>query len=268
MIRILLPFLPLMIHAANLAPYQELQKKYPYRFGELGSWKNGEIEIVLDDEKIQEIQQTVYNRHVRSGISHEKAAKWSEIGIINEDAYWIYIRDAVIFPSGAVGTYNRILWRHHFVSDDSVAILPLLPDGKIVLLLMYRHAIRDWMIETPRGAKLPNESTQVAAMRELREESGYEPDELIQLGAMQPESGTLQVETTLYLARVSKSKAIHQEESEAIAKAFTFTPKEIRKGIADGYLEVRLQGKVQKVRLQDPFLAYLILLAEEKGYIE
>ncbi len=55
----------------------------------------------------------------------------------------------------------------------AVTILPLLPDGRVVLTRQYRHALRDWILELPAGKRDPGEPSLNAARRELEEETGY-----------------------------------------------------------------------------------------------
>lgn len=62
-----------------------------------------------------------------------------------------------------------------FVLDapDWVSVIPLTEDGKIVCVAQYRHGSRRISLETPAGLVEPGETTEQAAARELREETGY-----------------------------------------------------------------------------------------------
>jgi ADP-ribose pyrophosphatase len=152
----------------TLARYLNLTKEHPETFGPLGKWQQGEIEITLNPEQIKKIENQTRLRLISKGVQDADAEKWSSVGVVAEDNYWIWIRDAVIFPSGVYGTYDRLMWKSGLGGAPGVAILPLLSTKKIVVNINYRHATRSWEIEIPRGQKKPGEPLEKAAARELR----------------------------------------------------------------------------------------------------
>lgn len=56
----------------------------------------------------------------------------------------------------------------------AVAILPVLDDGRVLLVRQFRYAIGRDILEVPAGTREPGEEPEVTAARELREEVGYE----------------------------------------------------------------------------------------------
>ncbi|MGQ9563679.1 MAG: NUDIX hydrolase, partial [Thermogutta sp.] len=60
---------------------------------------------------------------------------------------------------------------HH---PGAVAILPVLDDGRLVLIRNYRAALDTKLLEIPAGTCEPGESAEAAAVRELEEETGYQ----------------------------------------------------------------------------------------------
>lgn len=64
-----------------------------------------------------------------------------------------------------------------------VSVLALTPEDNVVLIKQYRHGIRRTILELPGGA-MDEEDASVsdAVRRELREETGYVTDELIETG--------------------------------------------------------------------------------------
>lgn len=79
--------------------------------------------------------------------------------------------------------------RHRFVvleSPDWINIIPLTPEGKVVFVEQYRHGDETITLEVPGGMVDPGETPMQAALRELREETGYESDGTVHLGSVAP----------------------------------------------------------------------------------
>ncbi|MGC9071914.1 MAG: NUDIX hydrolase [Acidilobus sp.] len=55
----------------------------------------------------------------------------------------------------------------------SVVILPVLEDGRVLLIRQWRAAVNGWVLEAPAGRMEPGEAPEEAARRELEEETGY-----------------------------------------------------------------------------------------------
>ena len=58
-------------------------------------------------------------------------------------------------------------------AEDSVNVVPLTTDGKILFVRQYRFGIGDYTLELPGGIVDPGEEHRKAAERELREETGF-----------------------------------------------------------------------------------------------
>ncbi len=62
----------------------------------------------------------------------------------------------------------------YMVRTEAVIIVPVTPDGQMVLIDQYRYSIDQWCLELPAGGThdKPNESLEEVARSELREEVG------------------------------------------------------------------------------------------------
>jgi ADP-ribose pyrophosphatase len=76
-------------------------------------------------------------------------------------------RDDVLLPDGSHAT------REYLQHPGAVAVIPILDDGRLVLVRQYRYPIGKVMLEWPAGKRDPGEAQLACAMRELEEETGY-----------------------------------------------------------------------------------------------
>lgn len=79
-------------------------------------------------------------------------------------------------PDGRQANFEII--RH----PGGAAVLPVLPDGQVLLIQQFRPAIGAMVYEIPAGRLEPNESPQECAGRELVEEVGYAAAQITSLG--------------------------------------------------------------------------------------
>lgn len=228
-----------------------------------GQHKQNEIQIAVDVDEILKIQQIQEARLIKKGYSIDEAKEYSRIGIVAEDHYWIWLRDAVYFPNKVTGTYDRLLWKSELKDKHSgVAILPILPTGEIALLLNYRHATRSWELEITRGRIEPNESLESAAFRELKEETGLIAAHVHYLGEMAIDTGVLASIIPVFICHVSSQSQSTPEYSEAIGGIISLTKEEVRRALKDGFVEVTIDHQKNRVPLRDPFLTFALLQAE------
>jgi len=112
-------------------------------------------------------------------------------------------RDEVLLPNGQTSSRE---WINH---PGAVCCIPILPDGKIAMILQYRYAVKQEMIELPAG-KLDNvETPENCALRELEEEIGYRTNKLTFLANIHPAIGFANEMMWLYLAEdLEKTESI------------------------------------------------------------
>lgn len=232
--------------AGDIESYFRLLDQYPQTLGPLGDAQQGEIEIIQDRKKIEELEQTMGRK----------------IGIVAQDKYWLWINDPVKFPSGKYGVYGRFLWQQSLKGAPGVAVMAVLPDGRIVLNRNYRHATRSWEYELPRGARGADETSEAAAVREVKEETGMVLDKISFLGNMTVDTGFTNSIVPIFMAKVIHQDKATPEDSEAIAGIEAFSLKELKEGYINGYLLMTEKGKTVKIPLRDPFLTFALFQAE------
>ncbi len=76
-------------------------------------------------------------------------------------------RDTVGLPDGTSAT------REFVVHPGAVAVVPLLDDGRVVMVRQFRYPLGQVLLEFPAGKIDPGEPVWDCARRELREETGY-----------------------------------------------------------------------------------------------
>lgn len=98
----------------------------------------------------------------------------------------------------------------------SAVILPVLDDGKIVLIRQFRVAINTELWELPAGTRDPKETFLQTARRELKEETGYRATRWNKLVEYYPSPGFLNEQMVIFLARGLKAGQAAPEDDEQI----------------------------------------------------
>jgi len=125
-------------------------------------------------------------------------------------------RDEVIEPSGVRAT------REVITHPGSVVVLPVLPDGRILLIRQYRHATRQQLWELVAGRMDPGETPKVAAARELIEETGYRAKRFRVFLDIFPTPGFLEERMFLLLAEgLTAGEAEPEEDEKIISRAYS-----------------------------------------------
>ncbi|MGD9893881.1 MAG: NUDIX hydrolase, partial [Dehalococcoidia bacterium] len=100
---------------------------------------------------------------------------------------------------------------------QAVAIVPVMPDGRIALVRQYRLPAGRELLEIPAGSLDPGEDPDAAALRELQEEIGFASRRLSRLGGFWVAPGYCTEYIHIYLAddlHESRLDADHDERIE------------------------------------------------------
>ena len=82
-----------------------------------------------------------------------------------------FYKDTMVTPDGKVAYWD------HIEHKGAAAMVPVLPDGRIVLVRQYRNSPDEETLEIPAGGIEAGEETKISAIRELEEETGYRAEE-------------------------------------------------------------------------------------------
>lgn len=119
---------------------------------------------------------------------------------------------------------------------DWVNVIPVTKDKKVVLIRQYRHSVEEITIEIPGGSTHPKESepAEIAAMRELEEETGYTSGKLEFVGIQYPNPALLSNRMHTFIAwDVEKTKEQELDPYEDI-ETYEVTLSELRNLIETG----------------------------------
>jgi ADP-ribose pyrophosphatase len=125
-------------------------------------------------------------------------------------------RDELIEPGG-VRTSREMI-----THSGSVVVLPILPDGRILLIRQYRHAARQFLWELVAGRIDEGESPRKGAARELIEETGYRAKRFRIFLDFFPTPGFLEERMLIVLAEgLTEGEASPEEDEKITSRAFT-----------------------------------------------
>ncbi len=151
-------------------------------------------------------------------------------------------KDHMKFSNGNTEDWDFI---HH---DGAAAVIPVMDDGKILMVKQYRNALERDTLEIPAG-KLddPDEEGIVCASRELKEETGYSSDDLEWLLTIRTTVAFCNERIEVFVARNLIPGEQHLDEDEFVdVKAYKL---EELKGMI-------FEGKIQDSKTMAAILAY------------
>ncbi len=137
---------------------------------------------------------------------------------------WITLRTEKVDLGNCEYTYDIIDMK------DAICVLAFLDSQTVVLVDVYRQAVKDRILEPVAGSIEENETSEQAAQRELREEIGYSAGKLEYLGFLLPTACISNHKIYFYVAEDLKKDSIKQDRTEDI-EIRTYNYKELVKKI-------------------------------------
>jgi ADP-ribose pyrophosphatase len=128
---------------------------------------------------------------------------------------WTAVREDIAeMPNGKTTIYGVV------ECGECVGVLPFVDEDHVVMVRQYRYVFGEnhrW--EMPTGGVKPGESIRDAARRELREEVGYDADELEQVCTYFPSKSVVQEIGHLFFGRTLRQVRALPDETEFLQVA-------------------------------------------------
>lgn len=118
-------------------------------------------------------------------------------------------RDTALLPNGEQAPRE---WIKH---PGASAVLPMLPDGTVILVRQYRYPVQRVTLEIPAGKlDAPDEDPYVCAVRELSEETGYTAENIEKLTTIGTTVGFSNKYIHIYKAEGLTPGEMHPDDDE------------------------------------------------------
>lgn len=152
-------------------------------------------------------------------------------------------KDVMALPNGKTEDWDYVAHR-----KGAAAVLPVLPDGRIIMVHQYRNALERETLEIPAGCRdSVDEDTKVCAARELEEETGYTSDTISFLLSLRTTVAFCNESIDVYLAENLKPGKQHLDDAEDI---------EVEAFHIEDLCELIYAGKIQDSKTVSAIMAY------------
>ena len=153
--------------------------------------------------------------------------KFLESKVVYEGNLLTVYCDKVELPNGKEA--GREFIRH----PGAVAVVPVTPEGNIVLVRQYRYPVGKVMLEVPAGKLDKGEHPDDCARRELEEETGYVAHKIKRLSSIYTTPGFTDEVIHLYIAE-QLTLANQRPDEDEFLEVEVYTKEQIRVMINDG----------------------------------
>ena len=154
-----------------------------------------------------------------------------------------FYSDTMQMPDGRLAEWDLI---HH--RKGAAAVVPVLPDGKILMVRQFRNALDRMTIEIPAGARDSTEEETIrCAARELEEETGYRSEHLDYLMSLRTTVAYCDEFIDVYVARDLVHTHQHLDPDEFV---------ELEAFDLDQLCEMIYAGTIQDAKTVAALMAY------------
>jgi ADP-ribose pyrophosphatase len=125
-------------------------------------------------------------------------------------------REEVVEPDGLCAT------REFIAHPGSVVVMPVFPNGDVLMVRQYRHSAQQYMWELVAGRKEPGETPLAGAKRELLEETGYAAKRYTQMLNVFPTPGFVRERMWIFAAeRLLAGKAQPEDDEHITVRRYS-----------------------------------------------
>ena len=138
-------------------------------------------------------------------------------------------RDIVRLPNGREAT--REVVEH----PGAVAVVPVLPDGRVLMVRQFRHPVGAILLEVPAGKLDAGEEPDRCAFRELEEETGHRAGSMELRASIFTGPGFTDEVIHIYIAQGLVKTALNPDEDEFL-EVQAYEQDDIRRMIREGLI--------------------------------
>ena len=155
-----------------------------------------------------------------------------------------FYEDTIQVPNGNIAKWDFI--KH----NGAAAVVPVLPDGRILMVKQYRNALDQITLEVPAGGREGDEPFIECSHRELEEETGYrcELEEMEHLISIATTVAFCDERIEVYVAKNLVKTNQNLDEDEFV-DVYPYTTKELS--------EMILSGKINDAKTIASIMAYI-----------
>ena len=157
--------------------------------------------------------------------------------------------DDILLPNGMPAK------REYIKHPGAACIVPITTDGKVIMVRQFRYPFHRVLLEIPAGKLDEGEDPKEAALRELKEETGVVPEELIYIGPYYPTCAYSDEVIHMYVARGLSFESQHFDADEFLTME-AIPLEDLVKSVLAGEIE---DGKTQTALMKAYLLTEIFL---------